>query len=61
MASTCIGKKKFTIKDVAKDNITLRVEVSGVKVYRIRLKIASLLFKLGAWICFAKCEVGINE
>jgi hypothetical protein len=50
MASLNLGTTDINVHDVMKHECLMTVRLHGMKSFSLRMKIAALLFRIGAWI-----------
>lgn len=55
-----IGTKTFHMNELAK-NLTLNVKITGVKVFRFKMKLAILLIKAAAKIMGVGVEIEVDK
>lgn len=51
---------KLPMSDVTR-NLELKICVTGVKTWRVRLWLGALLMRFAAWVIGCKCEVEVRK
>ena len=56
-----LGSASVSIKEAVKSGgLTVKIRIRGQRRFRVRLFIAGLLFRFGAWLIHAKSDVGME-
>lgn len=57
-----VSNTTVSVKDAVRaKNLTIRVKVKGARIYRWRIRLASLLFGFGAWLVYGNLELTLAE